>query len=91
MSQIFSILTDQANTWVRYEPFIVLHHTCAMCVACCVDTLTCLMISVGLVAYDGEDKDMAPPATIYTKVHVQMIRIVRKDFHSRIAQYAAAL
>ena len=62
-----------------------------MCVACCVDTLTCLMISVGLVAYDGEDKDMAPPATIYTKVHVQMIRIVRKDFHSRIAQYAAAL
>ena len=53
--------------------------------------MACLMVSVGLVAYDGEDKDMAPPATIYTKVHVQMIRIVRKDFHSRIAQYAAAL
>ena len=44
-------------------------------------------MSSGLVAYEGEDKDMAPPATIYTKVNVQMIRIVRKDFHIRIAKY----
>ena len=37
---------------------------------------------MGIVGHEGEESDLAPPSTIYTKEHCHLIRVDRKKFHA---------